>query len=274
MQTEPIFCKLCKNNHADKTNSHIVSRFLTKDILGTNGPRVAHILDTSRPLNKPKKSQDSPKEDYILCSECEKYFEVLETYVAERITKRYGNPIYVDDFVIKNEEYIGSFAIAEKVSPIIMKLFIYSIFWRSSISQLPLFNNFKLKDKEEELLRFFLLEYKKYNIKELKENILPYDFPYVVLRPEQKDQDPSKNFLYANDGNEDIYQIIANEYVFFLAFEVKGTISKFNKIINRGVDKVSIGLLKTSTWENLRQGMYNHAAKLAMKNADKINDKE
>jgi len=270
MDTNMILpCKLCRKNLADKKNSHIVPRFLTKDILGNDGPRVAHILDTSTPFSKPSSFQDSPKENHILCTECENYFGLLETYIADRIGNRYINPYYRDNFTLQNSGQGIDFIICEKVSPIITKLFVYSIFWRCSISKSILFSGFSLNITEEELLRQFLIGYKNKHLKDVTEDVFSNDFPYVIFRTKHKDPDPSKNFLYANNGNKDIYQIIANEYIFLLAFETSGTILTLKILINQSNDKVKIGLLSKNSWENLRQGLYSHAASIAVKNANK-----
>lgn len=147
-------CLLCQKKKATKKNSHIASKFLGKSMLGDSGPKKGYIIDTSKPHVKPLTFQDSPKEDYILCPDCEKYFECLETYVAENFTKRLLNESFSRDFEYRINEGGVEYAICTRLNNKILRLWILSLFWRCSISNEEPFTIFKII--EEDKLRAYL----------------------------------------------------------------------------------------------------------------------
>jgi len=164
MRKPTDICLLCQANLATKTNSHIYPKFLSTKFLGAKSKsRRGFDLSSDTILNiKPKVIQDSPKEDYILCEECEAYFGVLEGIASDtfinwqaKVDKgEYSlNPI--------NEELdIVECNTADKRS---IQLLIYSIFWRVSISEIDLFENVKIAQDFEEKLRTRLMSYRKSN---------------------------------------------------------------------------------------------------------------
>src|SRR5690625_1860216 len=88
MRNPNDLCLLCEENYATKQNSHILSKFISTGFLG-DSPRRGYELDSSTfSEGKKKVIQDSPKEDYILCDDCESYFGVLET-IAGRDLKNW-----------------------------------------------------------------------------------------------------------------------------------------------------------------------------------------
>ena len=80
-------CNLCQNRVADKPNSHILSKFLGIPLFDVSKDRHAVSV---RKNGKRRKVQDTPKEDFILCTSCEKRIEIMETYFA-RILSRTDN---------------------------------------------------------------------------------------------------------------------------------------------------------------------------------------
>ena len=85
MREPTDLCLLCQTNLATKTNSHIYPKFLSTNFLGAKGkPCKGFDLISEKILNeKPKVIQDSPKENYILCEECEAYFGILEGIASD-----------------------------------------------------------------------------------------------------------------------------------------------------------------------------------------------
>lgn len=73
-------CKLCKNNSADKDNSHIIPKFMSKRLFDGIKPRYSVAIGKN---GKQQKLQDTPKESKILCTSCEARLEKLETYFAK-----------------------------------------------------------------------------------------------------------------------------------------------------------------------------------------------
>jgi hypothetical protein len=159
---KPIdICLLCQANFSTKTKSHIYPKFISTNFLGNKGtPRRGFDLSSDKILDgKPKIIQDAPKEDYILCEECEAYFSVLEgissdTFINWQTKVEHGE--YTLNHVIDGLDIVECNT-ADKAT---MYLLIYSIFWRVSVSEIDLFENIKLVPDFEEELRTTLLTYR------------------------------------------------------------------------------------------------------------------
>lgn len=161
MRKPTDICFLCQANLATKTNSHIYPKFLSTNFLGPKGkPRKGFELSSDKILdNNPKGVQDSPKEDYILCEECEAYFGIVEGIVSDTFIN-WKMKIDIGEYTLN--PIIDGLEIVEcntsdKRS---IYLFIYSIFWRVSISEIKLFENIKIAADFEEELRTILMTYR------------------------------------------------------------------------------------------------------------------
>lgn len=161
MRKPTDICLLCQANLAAKTNSHIYPKFLSTNFLGAKGtPRKGFDLSSDKILdNKPRVIQDSPKEDYILCEECEAYFSVLEG-IASDIFINWQSKVDQGEYSLN--PIIDGLDIVEcnTADKRTIHLFIYSIFWRVSISEIDLFENIKIAADFEEELRAILMAYR------------------------------------------------------------------------------------------------------------------
>jgi hypothetical protein len=155
-------CLLCQANPATKANSHIYPKFLSTIFLGPKGrPRKGFGLSSDEILDKkPRIIQDSPKEDYILCEECEAYFSILEGIARDTFINWQA---WVDKGEYSLTPINEDLDIVECISADkkTILLFIYSIFWRASISSVQLFENVKIVQDFEEELRTTLLSYRR-----------------------------------------------------------------------------------------------------------------
>lgn len=158
MRNSTDLCLLCHVNMATKKNSHIFPKFMSTNFLGEN--RKGYDLNRNTALDKkPRVIQDSPKEDYILCEDCEAYFGILEGISSETFTNWKGK-VMNSDFSI-HRIINGLYNLECNTSdPKTMKLLLYSIFWRASISSLELFEDMKIVQDFEDELRDLLLTYK------------------------------------------------------------------------------------------------------------------
>ena len=145
-------CKLCKINPADKNNSHIIPKFMCKRLFDNTHPRHSLAIGKN---GKKQKLQDTPKENKIFCSNCELRIEKLETYFAKFFTEINNLGSARRQYTIEklNDHEI---LLCKDLNPNIFKLFIFSLIWRCSISNLLDFENFKMDPAIEEELRMFL----------------------------------------------------------------------------------------------------------------------
>lgn len=161
MRKPTDLCLLCQTSLATQTNSHIYPKFLSTNFLGTKGtPRKGYELSSDDILDgKPKVIQDSPKEDYILCEECEAYFSVLEGIASNTFINWQAK---VDSGKFSLKKVVDGLDIVEcnTSDKKTIHLFNYSIFWRVSISSIDLFESVKIAQDFEDELRTILLNYK------------------------------------------------------------------------------------------------------------------
>jgi len=118
-------------------------------------PRYSVKIDISGRQNR---IQDTPKEDYIFCSECEERFAKIEHYFSLRLTSIHNYKNETHKFKLYG---IGNNQILECLNIPIneMRLFNYSLIWKTSISNLYEFKKFKIPAEYEERLRVFLNTY-------------------------------------------------------------------------------------------------------------------
>lgn len=247
-------CHLCRINEADKLNSHIIPKFLSKRIFEHTKPR--HTL-AIRKLGKAFKLQDTPKENNILCKACERRFEYIETLFSRKIISINNYTNLRNDFDVV---LFGKNKILEclKINPTSFKIFIYSIIWRSSISKLEEFNKFKLPDEVEENLRIFLNA----NLY-LSHSVLIDSFDKIVDIPEY-------HFIifkptFRNESTRGIftaYQIGPNQFgVFTVDFiimfhTIEESIDPLSKIVsNKQNNKVRLVLAGTDAWRELNDSV-------------------
>ena len=247
-------CLLCLKEKSTKKNSHIIPRFIVKTIFTNSPQRKAFIWDTSSLQNKPEPCQDSAKEDYILCPSCEKYFEILETYVSEFLHKRILNKKYSDNFSFEKLGQIN-FVRCIKLNPLISKLFFISIFWRCSITQRKPFNVFHID--EQEALRVQLLKFKVIKIQKLL-NINPIEFKdenEIIVIKSTNLFEQSKNIVYAQKAQTQDYGIVMNEYIVYLLFDETPINNNFLKFKNNNKVELKVILVNDSIWTELKNNI-------------------
>ena len=198
-------CLLCRVNAANKTNSRILPRFISTGFLGAKGvPRRGYKLDGKNELSlKPKTVQDSPKENYMLCDDCEAYFSLLETASAPSL-KFWQAKIASGQFGLVTIKSFLKIVHFTAPNPVIMRLLVYSMFWRATISSLEIFENYELDPALAESLRSTLLEFKALTNADLDVTVKAKKIvlhPYSVMTAESF-KDETANVLAAiNPGN-------------------------------------------------------------------------
>ncbi len=264
-QNEP--CLLCQNENATKTNSHIVSKFMSKGILGNDSARQGFTISTNKPDKKPYKGQDTAKESYILCPTCEEYLQVLETYVAEHLHKRVLNPKYKADFSYNVNPGNVQYAVCSSLNLLITRLFFISIYWRCSITSVSPFAEFEIK--EAEYLRGLLVNHRHQNLQDLLNAPEDQDLnniPLVVLRS-MKGEDQTSNFLYATKSNDGTYVLTLNEYITFLTPEETTATKRFDFLTNRGNNPFLIVAAQDQLWATFKQMIIDLWRDLTIKTA-------
>ncbi len=265
-RTPDLECMLCLQNKATKKNSHIIPKFITKSLLGQGNIKRAYTIGTNRMDKAAQFSQDTVKEDYILCDGCEQYFSVLEGYIATNLDNRLHDPKSANYFTEIGSGGI-SCKVCEQIDPIIFRLFIYSIIWRCTISSTEICVGFNLEDNEAEILRSILLECKQEKEQDLIADI-PHQaaafptYPFVLLTAEEFD-DQTNNTIFLNPSFKNPYDLVLNEYMLVFSFELTEEQLKFDFLNNIGKSKIKIGLFSKAGWKSVRNSMMQVIVKKA-----------
>ena len=145
-------CKLCLKVEADKRNSHIIPKFMGKRLFENSQPKYGVRIDIN---GKYDKVQNTPKEDYIFCTRCEERFARLEHYFSIKLTSIHNYANEPEKYKIESP---GSNTVLEclNLPYTALKLFNYSLVWKTSVSNLYEFLKFKLPPLKEEELRIYL----------------------------------------------------------------------------------------------------------------------
>lgn len=229
-------CKLCKIEIADKKNSHIVSKFLGKELFISDMGNHAEQINRD---GKSRKIYSIPKEDFILCSTCEKKFEIIETYFARFFDKLRNYEKFTEEFSLEKlgiQYYIS----CNKMSPTLFKLFLYSLIWRLSISNHSTNQNFKLPYKIEDELRMFLNLNLSIDQKILldtieKVSIFP-SYDLCLIKPENK-TDNFKGMYSAFQMSESSYLLVLVDFILFFYIDnsIGSVLKKFSNSQNKNV---------------------------------------
>ncbi len=256
-------CMLCRKNKATKTKSHILSKFLGKELKKNN---KNHFTAISSNLEN-KKEQDLPKLDYLYCPECEKKFEVIETEVS-RLLLQINDIKFINNFqnkVVNNEGFLTSNKLLE---PSFLLLFIYIQMWRAASlvnnffdkvtdktnSDYKLFEFFRLDKNIEEQLHEILIENLFLQKQELLSNIeqiktrLPF-YQFALFTHSGKISNGSR-FFYANTSDDYTATLCLNDFklVMFFNNKVPEGVVPF---ANTSIKDANIAVLYNNIWTAL-----------------------
>lgn len=202
-----------------------------------------------------QKIQDSPKEDFVFCSECEAKFSIIERYVANAFYNRYDNPAFSSEFSkIKGSGDELDVMIAKNINPIMFKLFIYSLLWRASISTHEVFANFKLKATDEDNLRLLLNSYLHHNeaetIRYCDKNAMAFEYLPFNIVTTLESVDKTSNMIAPFDAGEGRILIFANEFIIIIYLDWNAP-DMGAPSFNFGEQQVCLGVISLDEWQGL-----------------------
>lgn len=241
-------CKLCKDSIADKKNSHIISKFIGKELFRSNGKKLA-ALQIER--EKSRYIQSIPTEDFIFCSNCEKKFSVLETLIARKFlfVKNYKN----NKDLYKEETFFSNKILQVlDICPLIYKLFIYSLIWRTSISSHPTLKGFFLNEKLNEELRFFLssnLCMTETELKSAEVKFIP-TYHFFIIQPESTKE---RGVFSLSSVDEDTHIMYLVDFA-IVFFSNENKVSNTYKFVSNNQNNLVLFLLADSEkWLNFNK---------------------
>lgn len=251
MRQKQDTCLLCRANLSTKENSHILPKFLTRGFLGEK--RRGFRISSHKILRqKPRITQDSPKENYLLCDECEAYFGVIEGITSGVFTNWRGR-LNNGDFISKPVIPGVSILECNNIDHRVVYLLIYSIFWRVSISEDGLFREYKLDPTFEDELRLLLLRYKQTKksdfINSLDQAPNVNIFPVTIITAESF-IDETANILFA-PLSRDPYCLVVDKFSFMLSrTNADIDIDFFRSCTNFAVNECKMLVFSPQLWYN------------------------
>lgn len=217
-------CKLCLEEKELLTQSHIISNLLYKTMYDKNHQLIAV---NSLNIKNYKKMNSGFYEANILCKSCDNVLiGNLETYGNSFFNgatnvKKFEKPKIVRSYDLIDEEC--EVKIYEQVDYTKFKLFLLSILWRSSISNLDFFSDVDLGTKYNENIRKMIL-----NQNPMKNE----DYPVVIWQLEIGSLSKSiiqpikltKNQTYTT------YVFFINKYLIYFNIYENRLIKEFDKL--------------------------------------------
>lgn len=143
--TKKVFdiCPFCNERPASKENSHIISNFLTTSVKSSpKGNRLVKIIKPN-PLGRYEIKQDSSKENYIFCPECEAFFNTeYERYISNTFHKAYLTNRYYFNVFLKSQDLF--YRVYTNTDYVLFKKFLLLQLYRTHVSKLDEFVSTKL----------------------------------------------------------------------------------------------------------------------------------
>jgi hypothetical protein len=262
-------CLLCKVRPATKEQSHIITKFWVNTMRGDD---AFYKLNTFK-KHLAEKAQDSPKEDFIFCPECEARFSYVERYMANNFYNKLHDSSYASDFKFQRNWNLVTkeldWLIPLNVNPGLFKLLIYSFVWRISISKLEDFASFSLSPEVEEKLRYVLDTFMQSSE---KENAPYYDahrekfihFPFNIITT-YSPMSKTSNMLAAFDTQDDKIGLFVNEFI--IMFHHRWHPKQFFDGAWNAADKpINICLIDEKEWKRTYDGLAHFLARTRHEN--------
>ncbi len=249
MRTKQDKCVLCQISQADQRNSHIVPKFMAKSYMN-QGQSLLYTFESDNLASMPAPRQDLVKEDYLLCSECEKYFGVLDRYFSEHVHK----PLVTNP---RSSAYIqwdvhmdsGKILEALEANSSMAQLFIQSLIFRTCISTKSPFNEINFNSSELSSLREHLCTYRAVRERDVKENLMIERYgklflisPYALFVRMDRLNTPFSS-LFSVEVSEEFVGIHAGEYFIQLYDHRKPFYDSQSFIINSALLPVKVVFL-------------------------------
>jgi len=245
MKELPI-CKLCLNEYADKLNSHIIPKFLSKRLFEDTKPRHSIVI-SKNPKKKINKIQDTPKENNIFCTMCEKRFETIETEFApyNRLINNFNNSPSFEEHNLFGQQFLCNKNIPSKL----FSLFIYSLIWRTSISNKIEFAKFTLDVVTKEKIRSFLINNLSDNKtdfkKKLSQNTIFPEYQYLFI----KSKNNLRGILAAYNFSKNTRLLFLVDYAILFYEKDEELIPNYKYFICQKDYEVKLLLANDNTWE-------------------------
>ena len=253
-------CKLCLKNIADQKNSHIIPKFMGKRLFENVKPRHSVRIDKN---GKADKLQDTPKEDNILCTNCEKRFAILEHYFSIKLTSIHNYNNQKEKFIIHSDGTNNTLECLN-IKKEVMMLFNYSLIWKVSVSNVYEFLKMKMPNSVEECIRLFL----DVNLKDTHSELLG-NFNKINNVPEfdcfsfkcEVSNEFTRGIYTAYEFAKNSFGIFLVDLAIFLYLDKESVTKDFKVIKNITTENALISLATPKQWKTLNNGPLKNIGK-------------
>lgn len=246
-------CLLCNMREANKKNSHILPKFLN-DRLFSDG----FMYEIGRNGTK-RKIQNSPKEDYILCDQCENRLSIVETYCSNHFFHAFHKINSAVKFPLKNEiranHYSQLYKECQYLNSNIFNLFIISLIWRASVSSRKWFSELRINNTLIEQMRIDLNENLKHSRREYdNQDNSSYEihdyYSYEIISKNSIKKNPASTLSIFNI-KEDIIMLNLVDFSIFFFMNEKSS-EEFRPILNRKSSNIiKVCIANDEFWEKI-----------------------
>jgi hypothetical protein len=241
---------------------------MSKATLSESGKNKLFVIDTSKPYDpagSPQTVQNSPKEDYIVCPDCEQYFNCLETIYCNLIHRKLRDNRFQDNFedVKINDGWTVRKSL--EANQLAVCLLMQSIFWRCHVSDHAVFYDFRLPIDAFRQIEQQLIKFKAGKQKDLLEKIENDGsrfnlFPYVVFAP-QSMSSASHSSIGTLAPYQEPFSLLTGDYVLVLYTEAIID-PEILHLSNYEYDYVKTVLIDEDSWHTLSQSVVQFAANI------------
>lgn len=234
-------CRLCKIKEATQKNSHIIPKFMGISMLtSSDGLRKGYKITSFHGIFR-RPSQDTPKEDYIFCPDCESLInKKFEVPISKQFYQNRNNSSAFFDVFYR---HYYSYRVYYKIDYELFSKFLYSIIFRAGITSIDYFSFLTLPSDLLEQLRRILLD-------EIPFKTLP-----IIISTCPNNPNPSGNFIGALSSDINVHLFGINEYILFLDLSNKNHFERlFPKLSIPNYEQVRIITFPYANWNSLIMG--------------------
>ena len=196
-------CAFCGINQATQTDSHIFTKSLCNSMMRYGNERRVYKIDSFIPSGNYPRKQDTPKESYLFCPQCENqiFANKLETPIVNSFYNNFYNPTAFFGVNILNKLHYRNYWNTDYK---LFKQFVYLQLFRAHVSTLDDFIDVKLTDSQVNLLK-----------NSLKEDFT--DIPLLVITCDQINE-ASANVQFCTFFDRGTYIMWINDFIYVIFF--------------------------------------------------------
>jgi hypothetical protein len=185
--------------------------------------------------------QDTPKEDYLFCPECESLIsKKYEGPISKQFYKNRDNSRTFFNVIYRN---YYSYRVYYQTDYLLFTKFFYSIIFRAAITKIDYFNEFHLPFEVMEKFRRILLDE------------IPFESLPLLIITCPNNPKPSGNFIGALSSDKNVHLLGVNEYIIFLDLSNENYFgTMFPRLFIPNYESVRIITFPYSNWNSLIMG--------------------